>query len=174
MQKKRGDITRRTFGLGIAGAAGCATAGPVPASGTNETMRIDGHVRWCNRPRGLLMFRPARPDASDMLIYLALKAEHLDDDADKRLKTHLRPGAAVAVVLSWRPDLDVLAPWQPREVVAVGGERLEAVSNPAIEEARLPARKRQAAEQQRRDAEQKRTRSYSDAMAERWSRIAGA
>jgi hypothetical protein len=115
------------------------------------------------------MFRPVRPDASDMLIYLKMKAARYNDDADKKLKMLLRPGAAVVVVLSWRPDLDVLAPWQPREVVAAGEERLEAVPNPAVEEARLPTRRREAAEQRRWDAEQKRTRSYFDAMAERWS-----
>jgi hypothetical protein len=127
-RKTKAGISRRIFGKGLIGAAGVATAGSLASANTPEFMSLAGQVRWCNRSRGLLMFRPNRPDAGDMLIALELKSSAAGHEADTKLREALRPMSPVTIAFAWRPDVDILAPWQPREVVASAGERFAAAT----------------------------------------------
>ena len=114
-------ISRRLFGKGVVAVAGCAavSTGAAHSASAAQTMTLSGHVRWFNRSRGLVMFRPDRPDASDILIHLQLQRPWVNAD-DMKLRKLIRPLAAMTVTFTWRPDIDVLAPWHPNSLVSAG------------------------------------------------------
>jgi len=105
-----------------AGGARAAVAGRAGRTATDRETRltIRGTVAWCNRARGILMFEPEGAGASRRAIHF----DHGNDEA--KVKRLLRPGMVVTVSLRWRPEVDVLSPWQPEEIICTDGDRFTA------------------------------------------------
>jgi hypothetical protein len=125
-----------------------------------EALSLTGSVRWANRVRGLVMFRPDRHDASDALVHLKHQAVVRGDEYDDIFRSLLCPGAPVTVRFAWQPEVDLLAPWQPQELICENGERLAAVPEPTRGEAHLPRAFRAARERKREDESQEAVRIY--------------
>lgn len=108
----------RAFGISSAAAA----SGGATAASSPPELELEGCVSWCNWTRGYLKFRPDRRDAAERLIML-----DIGDEGDMaRLKNNAQPLHPITLRLWWRPDIDVLAPWQAVEVIFRNGERLAA------------------------------------------------
>jgi hypothetical protein len=114
-------ISRR-FVLRSLGLSSVATITAPTAAASATQLEIEGSVSWCNRYRGLLKFRPHRPDAAERLVALELR----DGDDVERLRMFADPLAPVTLRVGWRPDVDILAPWQAIEIVFANGERVPA------------------------------------------------
>ena len=114
-------ISRRYLlrALSLSGAATISTT--TVASSVNQ-LDIEGCVSWCNLYRGLLKFRPQRPDAAEHLVTLEVR----DGDDVERLRKYAQPLAPVTLRVGWSPDIDILAPWQAIEIVFANGERIQA------------------------------------------------
>jgi hypothetical protein len=102
--------------------SGVATIGATMAAASAARMDIEGCVSWCNRYRGLLKFRPQRSDAAERLVSLEVR----NGDDIERLRKYAHPLAPVTLRVGWRPDIDILAPWQAIEIVFANGERVPA------------------------------------------------
>jgi hypothetical protein len=64
-----------------------------------------------------------RPDPSDARKHeLRIYFRNADDSA--LLRKHARPDQWIRIRYEWEPDTDVLAPWQPKELIFKNGERL--------------------------------------------------
>jgi hypothetical protein len=115
-------ISRR----GVVGALGIVMGGLVNAPGASASppleLSLRGTVSWCNRARGLVKFRPDRRDASEQLIEIEMD----DNEMPERLKV-LAPSRVATISLRWRPNVDILAPWQAVEIIGPGGERFAAL-----------------------------------------------
>jgi hypothetical protein len=83
-------------------------------------LTVRGCIAWCNRKRGILMFEPKGAGASRM----AINFDVGEDDGN--VWRVLRPGALVTLGLRWRPECDILSPWQPEEIICATGERFRA------------------------------------------------
>jgi hypothetical protein len=70
----------------------------------------------------LVKFRPDRRDASEQLIELEMD----DNEMPERLKV-LAPSRVATISLRWRPNVDILAPWQAVEIIGPSGERFAAL-----------------------------------------------
>jgi hypothetical protein len=116
------DMSRRAVvgGLGIAagGVVNSAVGATLPETGAQ--LVVKGTVAWCHTARGLLSFHADPPGRDPMVVRLQV------DAADRLRLQRQRPGMAVTVKLSWRPDLDILAPWAPQEVTCANGDRFVA------------------------------------------------
>ena len=110
-------ILLRALGYSSAAAIGRSTAAPAPTQ-----LDIEGSVSWCNRRRGLLRFRPLRPDAAERLIALEVR----NHSVVEKLRKHAYPLAPVTLRVGWRPDIDILAPWQAIEITFANGEGVPA------------------------------------------------
>ena len=108
--------------LGLSGAA--AVSGSTAIALAPPELEIEGCVSWCNYARGYLKFRPLRSDAAERVIMLDVTNEV----ARERLGKYARPLQPLVLRVAWRPDVDILAPWQAVEVVFADGERFAAVS----------------------------------------------
>lgn len=107
-------MSRRSI-VGTLSAIAAAAMGTRANASTPGDLELSGIVCWRHRERGLLMFLPDRPDAGQHLIRL-----DVSDEASIETLKELRPTAKVVVRLTWRPEIDILAPWQAREIVARG------------------------------------------------------
>jgi len=113
-------ISRR-FLLCALSLLGIGTSASTAAAAAHQ-LDIEGSVSWCNRYRGLLKFRPLRSDAAERLIVLEVRN---DDDVEK-LRKYASPLAPATLRVAWRPDIDVLSPWQAIEIVFAKDERVPA------------------------------------------------
>jgi hypothetical protein len=113
-------ISRRFLlaALGLLGVGASASA----AADAAHQLDIEGCVSWCNRYRGLLKFRPLRSDAAERLIALEVR----NGDDVERLRKYANPLAPATLRVGWRPDIDILSPWQAIEIVFASGERVPA------------------------------------------------
>jgi hypothetical protein len=109
----------RRFLLRALGFSGFSGIGASRAAAARQ-LEIEGSVSWCNSYRGLLKFRPLRSDAAERLIALDV----LDGDDVERLRKYASPLAPATLRVGWRPDIDILSPWQAIEVVFATGERV--------------------------------------------------
>jgi acyl CoA:acetate/3-ketoacid CoA transferase alpha subunit len=109
--------------LGLSGAAAATGTSTAVAAAPLE-LEIEGCVSWCNYPRGYLKFRPLRRDAAERLIMLDVA----DEATRERLQKYARPLQPLVLRAAWKPDVDILAPWQAVEVIFANGERFAAVS----------------------------------------------
>ena len=116
-------ISRRLLlrALGLSGAA--AVSGGTAIASAPLELEIEGCVSWCNCQRGYLKFRPLRGDAAERLIMLDVA----DDAILERLQKRARPLQPLVLRVAWKPDVDILAPWQAVEVIFPDGERFAAV-----------------------------------------------
>ena len=85
-------------------------------------LELAGKVRWCNYTRGIVSFQPDRSDARKHEVRIYFR--NADDTA--LLRTHARPEQWVRIRYEWEPDIDVLTPWQAKELVFKDGESLAA------------------------------------------------
>jgi hypothetical protein len=116
-------LSRRSLlrALGLSGAV-TMTARTAEASRT-IALEMSGCVSWCNRQRGFLKFRPCRSDAAERLIKLDLR--HGDIEV---LKQYAQPLYPLVLRLAWRPDIDILAPWQAVDIMFPNGQSVAAVT----------------------------------------------
>ena len=49
-----------------------------------------------------------------------------DGDDVEKLRNYAHPLAPVTLRVGWRPDIDILAPWQAIDIVFANGERIPA------------------------------------------------
>ncbi len=117
-------ISRRDVIAGVGAAA--TIVAPAPAGAhipdLGKRMTVSGTVAWCHKTRGLLMFDTEPRGRDGTLIRLTPAAV-----TDPNLRP-LRAGSAVSVTFAWRPDLDVVSPWVPVEVIAPNGNQFAVVA----------------------------------------------
>jgi hypothetical protein len=71
------------------------------------------------------MFRPDQRSATQHLIKLDVHSARVA----AMLKEHARPSRRIVLRLTWRPDVDIVAPWQAVEIVFPNGERVAALKD---------------------------------------------
>ena len=112
----------RRFLLRVLSLSGVATISATTVASPANQLDIEGSVSWCNLYRGLLKFRPRRSDAAEHLVTLEVR----DGDDVEKLRNYARPLAPVTLRVGWRPDIDILAPWQAIDILFANGERIPA------------------------------------------------
>lgn len=117
-------ISRRALVGGIGMVS--AEVGSFTASASEGERTLSGTVAWCNWRRGLLKCH-AEPRTSGALL-IKLK---VDASEQARLRC-LRPSSPVAIKVAWCPDLDVLSPWVPLEVISATGEHFATAIRPVM------------------------------------------
>jgi hypothetical protein len=111
-------MSRRAVVGGLGVVAGGAASAALPETGAQ--LVVKGTVAWSHAACALLSFHTDPPGRDPMVVRLQV------DAADRLRLQRQRPGMAVTVKLTWRPDLDILAPWAPQEVTCANGDRFVA------------------------------------------------